>query len=120
MTLLLYAKEMDGHQVLLGTPSQIPLRGARSIQSITIDSLVRRYGTLDLVKVDVEGAEWLVLTGSQNVTNRIHAWIVELHDRNRKKELRDWMTDYGYNHRWLDENHIFAWRESMGSLGHAP
>jgi len=33
------------------------------VNTTTIDSLVRAYGTPELIKVDVEGAEWLVFKG---------------------------------------------------------
>lgn len=33
--------------------------------TITIDTLAQRYGTPDLIKIDVEGAEWSVLRGMQ-------------------------------------------------------
>lgn len=35
----------------------------RKVSTITIDSLARRYGNPDLIKIDVEGAEWAVLHG---------------------------------------------------------
>jgi len=68
----------------------------------------------DLVKVDVEGAEWEVLNGAKNVMSKIRSWLIELHDTTRKNELKDLLKSSGYNVRWVDRNHIFAWRPSFG------
>jgi len=64
----------------------------------------------DLVKVDVEGAEWEVLEGALPVINKIKRWVIELHDFSRKEELESTLASLGYNCLWLDENHIFAER----------
>lgn len=70
----------------------------------------------DLVKVDVEGAEWQVLKGAEPVVENIKNWVVELHNPNRKQDMENWFRSHGYQFKWLDfngetGNHIFAWRE---------
>lgn len=35
----------------------------RKVSTITIDTLAKRYGNPDLIKIDVEGAEWAVFKG---------------------------------------------------------
>jgi len=75
---------------------------------------------IDLIKVDVEGAEWKVLEGAEPILERIKSWVVELHDPSRKEELENWFVSRGYSARWLDfafrgsrtANHIYAWRGS--------
>jgi len=62
----------------------------------------------DLVKVDVEGAEWQVLNGAASVLNNVKKWVVELHDLTRKVELEHWFLAHGYKFFWLDDSHIFA------------
>lgn len=60
---------------------------------------------IDVVKVDVEGAEWRVLKGAESIMPRIRTWIIELHDIARKQELEQYMSDHGYDSKWLDEQH---------------
>jgi len=83
------------------------------VETITLASFFPNT-VLDLVKVDVEGAEWRVLNGAEPIMKNIKRWVVELHDSKRRKELEEWFTSHGYNIRWLDfhgktANHIYAW-----------
>jgi FkbM family methyltransferase len=70
---------------------------------------------VDLVKVDVEGAEWLVLKGAEPVMHRIKRWMIELHDLNREEELDHYLRQqHGYKTYWLKDGtslpHVFATR----------
>jgi len=78
---------------------------------VTLETLLRNYEKVDLIKVDVEGAEWLVLQGAKNVIARIRSWIIELHDWKRKEELEKWFSNRNYRFEWIDKNHIYAWRD---------
>ena len=73
-----------------------------TVRKIPLSSIIREQN-VDLVKVDVEGAEWLVLRGAEQVMDKIRAWIIELHDPARKTELASYMKQYGYECTWLDE-----------------
>jgi hypothetical protein len=57
-----------------------------------------------LVKLDVEGAEWLVLEGAEDIMPNIRQWVIELHDRGRKAQLEEYMQRHGYTCKWLDQN----------------
>jgi hypothetical protein len=50
------------------------------------------------------------LARALKVMNNIKSWLIELHDLTRRKELENSMKSYGYNVRWIDWNHIYAWR----------
>ena len=70
---------------------------------------------VDLVKVDVEGAEWLVLEGAGPVMHRIKRWMIELHDLNREEELDGYLREkHGYKTCWLRSGtslpHVLATR----------
>lgn len=66
---------------------------------------------VDLVKVDVEGAEQMVLKGAEFVMQKIKSWIIEVHGtNNRLIEMKNLLHSYGYKTRWLDGRHIYAWR----------
>lgn len=80
------------------------------VAMVTLKALLRNYESVDLVKVDVEGAEWLVLKGAEDVSDRIRSWMVEVHGLGRKEEIEKWFEDRGYRHVWIDKNHIYAER----------
>ena len=77
---------------------------------VTLNTLLKNYESIDLVKVDVEGAEWLVLEGAEDVLDRVKSWIVEVHGLKRKEEMEKWFSDRDYRHKWIDGNHIYAER----------
>lgn len=80
------------------------------VDTITLAKLIEKYPIIDLVKVDVEGAEWQVLEGAKTAQRKIKRWLVELHDIERSEELEQWFEKHGYTARWVDELHIYAWR----------
>ena len=84
--------------------------GYSTVKTITLDSLLQGYDEIDLVKVDVEGAEWKVLNGTKNVMDKIKSWVIELHDLKRAKKLEDLMKSHGYNVKWIDWCRMHAWR----------
>lgn len=78
----------------------------RMVKTAKYDSVVKRPA--DLVKIDVEGAEFLVLEGMmQSIdTGKVKRICVELHNRDRKKELSSILSDY--RQEWLDRSHLLA------------
>lgn len=89
------------------------LRSTYRVPSVSLDSLLQKFENVDLVKVDVEGAEWLVLKGADSQTNKISRWIVETHTSSRKGELESWMRDHQYDCAWIDKNHLYAWKPEL-------
>jgi FkbM family methyltransferase len=73
------------------------------VRKTSLTSILQNEGNVDIVKVDVEGAEWLVLKGAESVMARIRQWVIELHDMSRKTELEEYMRRHGYRCMWLDE-----------------
>jgi FkbM family methyltransferase len=78
------------------------------IPTMTLSSIVKDR-LVDLVKVDVEGAEFSVLKGAEPSIENIKRWIVELHDAHMKTALEDWFQSHHYTIRWIDRNHLYAW-----------
>jgi FkbM family methyltransferase len=72
------------------------------VSTATYDSKVREVA--DLVKIDVEGAEFNVLRGAKDaLTNgRIKRIMIELHDKNAKDELYGILAAYGFKLKQLD------------------
>jgi FkbM family methyltransferase len=77
------------------------------VQTVPLSNILEGKSNVDLVKVDVEGAEWLVLRGAEPVMAKIRRWIIELHDLTRKAELVSYMRQYGYTCEWIDEYHAY-------------
>lgn len=84
--------------------------GTEQVRTISLDTLLKKEDNVDLVKVDVEGAEWQVLEGSKEVLPRIKQWMIELHDLEQKARMTKLLEDEGYTVLWLDDKHVYARR----------
>jgi FkbM family methyltransferase len=85
-----------------------PTMDSFQVETSTYDQAIGR--TAELVKIDVEGAEFLVLKGAEASLSakKIENIVIELHDRKRMRELEEILIRYGYKLRWLDGDHILA------------
>lgn len=77
------------------------------VRKMTLTSLLSRESKADLVKVDVEGAELLVVKGAAPVMHKVMSWIIEYHDITQKNALTAQMQQYGYTCTWLDAKHAY-------------
>jgi FkbM family methyltransferase len=67
------------------------------VEAMTLDAAAERYGAPDLIKLDVEGAENLVMAGGRTVMTRHRPMLlVEVHGAGRSGEFYDLMERYGY------------------------
>lgn len=82
-------------------------RGARiTVPTVTVDSLCRRFGIPDLVKIDVEGAESQVLEGACECASQGRTrWIVEMHS-NPELPMR---ANAARVLEWCGRNGLAAW-----------
>jgi FkbM family methyltransferase len=95
-------------------PSRSLPQGIR-VRTCTLSNFFKDEPQIDLVKVDVEGAEWMVLRGAEPILYKTKSWVVELHDLKKKKEIENWFISRGYRCKWLDWRlwpHIYAFRAS--------
>jgi FkbM family methyltransferase len=76
-----------------------------SVKTATLDTLLSTERHIDLVKVDVEGAEELVLFGASHVMQKIARWIIEIHNPLEHKRIVQMMIGYGYRTKQLDNDH---------------
>ncbi len=106
------------------TPSLIGSGSGRSFQvrTITLDEFSQSARWPDLVKVDVEGAETLVLAGAARLLacDRSPVWIVEVHSALLDQQVRQCFVGHGYNVQdlvcsWGHPDpypvHIVAWKD---------
>lgn len=73
------------------------------VQTDTVDNLLRN-DRVDLMKIDVEGAEFMVLDGAVKTLEqgRITNLLIELHNERRKDELDSLLGSSHYLTKWLD------------------
>jgi len=73
------------------------------VETDTVDNLLGSQ-RISLMKIDVEGAEFLVLAGAKRTLEegRVDSMMIELHDERRKDELDSFLKDRHYRVRWLD------------------
>jgi len=80
------------------------------VQSITIDSMIERYGMPDLIKIDVEGYELNVLSGLTQKANDIcFEWHEE--EKDNLYKILEHLQSLGYEQfgviGWFDEGDVF-------------
>lgn len=92
-----YADNLGGAEIV-NTSEQL----SSEVRGTTLATLLSNEPHIDLVKVDVQGAEWLVLRGAESIMDEIDAWLIELHDLERRTELASYMEQFGYECRWLN------------------
>jgi FkbM family methyltransferase len=75
-----------------------------------LDTVLFKLGIdyVDLLKIDVEGAEFRVLNGASGTVGRTKRIIVELHDREKRKELEDTLLKDFRELIWLDADHVLG------------
>jgi FkbM family methyltransferase len=73
------------------------------VDTNTVDNLLGN-DRVDLMKIDVEGAEFMVLNGATKALDegRITNLLIELHNGERKGELDSLLTSRRYQTKWLD------------------
>lgn len=66
-----------------------------SVNTITLDDLALEYGEPDLIKIDVEGAEWTVFKGMTKKYGTVaFEWTLETLDQHEKQ--LDYLYELGY------------------------
>jgi FkbM family methyltransferase len=68
------------------------------VGSLTLESLCKKckVNKIDLLKIDVEGAELEILKSSKNVLNNVKKVVVEYHSENLRRQIRKFMIKIGF------------------------
>ena len=82
-------------------PSLYPWRGDEHVvvKTITLDEFIRSHPPPTVVKMDVEGAESLILQGASELlsgSKSPRTWIVELHTQEQERECTGILERSGY------------------------
>jgi FkbM family methyltransferase len=103
-TLMPFFKYNPGPE--LGTGPAHTYVGKKSVTVTTATYDDRIQEIADLVKIDVEGAEFRVLKGARKALEdrRIRRIMVELHDKDAKEELYEILGGYGFKLKQLDSH----------------
>lgn len=81
-----------------------------SVRSVTLDKIALDYNvTPDIIKIDVEGAEFKVLTGATNVLNSCHPIIImeylsDSRENSNHVKAISFLQNLGYNYYLIDDN----------------
>jgi FkbM family methyltransferase len=80
-----------------------------TVETMTFDNLLSEP-IADLVKIDVEGAEFLVLEGMKDslASHKVINILVELHDRDRKGELEAILKSSFSLVFWVGSQHVYG------------
>ena len=80
-----------------------------TVPAVRIDTLIERRGEKppDILKIDVEGAEALVLSGGERFfTAHQPAILMEIHHIRLMHEVQDLLSRWNYKIEILDEEHM--------------
>ncbi|HKE44001.1 MAG TPA: FkbM family methyltransferase [Steroidobacteraceae bacterium] len=94
---------------------------APGVSTVTMPEILRQVGRIDILKLDVEGAELELLTGDLEWLRQVRMLIVELHERYAPgctARLNEVMQRYGFEHVLEQgENVVFARQDAgVGAL----
>jgi FkbM family methyltransferase len=91
-----------------------------SVPAVRLDDLVfaEGYRAPDLIKMDVEGAEWEALQGARRVLTEVKPkWLCEVHDPAQLGQIRAYFEQFGYraeewkpvHPHYADYRQIYLW-----------
>lgn len=70
-------------------PAGVARHASIAVPAVTLDDLAREHGRPELVKIDVEGAAALVLTGARALLEHRPTLVCEIHSAIEEEALRD-------------------------------
>ena len=90
------------------------------VAAITVDRLMNNHKIdhIDILKIDIEGAEKEIFSDSSKWIDRVSVLIVELHERFKIGCSRSFYNaTVGFEHEWMRSDNIFLARKGFGPLG---
>ncbi len=80
------------------------------VNAITVDRIMEMFNldSIDILKIDIEGAEKEVFTDTSKWIDQVDTLIVELHDRMKKGCSRNFYNNSpGFKYEWLRGENVF-------------
>lgn len=116
--------DRDGHCRLSSGPSSsmwhMDAQGELEVQTISLDGLIlrRKLPTPNLIKMDIEGAEFLALNGSTRVINEFHPVIIlSTHGLDVHQKCCNFLESAGYGLTPIGGKSIDECRELLAVYG---
>jgi len=82
--------------------------GIIEVEAVTLDRFALDHRLPVMVKIDVEGAEEMVLKGAEMVFRESKAKLIcEIHNARAADGVANWLEVLGYRWNWLDKEHEF-------------
>jgi len=119
--------DRDGSLVLYGSGGSASIKEdfnneeKHLVNTTTLDNICRKFKKIDLIKIDVEGAEDLVLKGGETILDRTREIILEVHNRYVMKEnIVKFLIKKGFDIREMssriEETSILFCRKNKASI----
>jgi FkbM family methyltransferase len=86
---------------------------SHSVRGITVETMLNDFGLerIDVLKLDIEGAEREVLAASAAWIDRVGILVAELHDRYKEGCSRNYhLATRGFDYEWVVGENVFAAR----------
>ncbi len=97
-----------------GNPSDAPPHNARhKVKALTIDQILQDYALakVDILKIDIEGAEKEVFSDSSSWIDKVDSLIVELHERMKSGCNRSFYCgSNGFDREWQQGENVYLSR----------
>jgi FkbM family methyltransferase len=113
-----WPKESNSTELIATAATAYRYIGDPNIPEITLDDFVRLTDIVpDALTIDVEGAEYLVLTGAKEILRKYHpiVWL-SIHDRKdvvkyggSPEKIHEFMHELGYTSSFMEEDHEAHW-----------
>ena len=79
------------------------------VEGVTLKELIEEYGTIDYLKMDIEGAEYEVIESlTREDAQKIKQISLEWHDEKQKSRLEEALISLGYEVFWKPHTEIYA------------
>jgi FkbM family methyltransferase len=90
----------DSHLHYSNLVCEEPRSGSSRVAFIDLDKELASFGTIDLIKCDIEGSEFDFIDNYENLLKNTRAAVFELHRFGRDlQDARDKLLQYGFNRR---------------------
>ena len=95
------------------TSENLPSNICHAVKAITVDKIMKDYSLtkIDILKVDIEGAEKEVFSNSSSWIENVDSIIIELHDRMKQGCSRTfYCCSNGFDNEWVQGEKVYLSR----------
>jgi len=91
-------------------------KSVHSVKALTVNDLLDNYGLerIDILKIDIEGAEKEVFSNSSSWLGKVDAIIIELHEHTKAGASRSFYCgSNGFAREWMQGENVYLSRGSL-------